>query len=718
MRFTPFSFRSPAKGISLYVVVFALAVFFVTGPGFCQTGSPGFGSTAQAAAKAREAGKTAEALQLYKKSVELKPDWAEGWWYLGTMQYDTDQFAAAIPAFGAVTKLAPQVSAAWNYLGLCEFETADYNSAKNDLEKGLAAGKAGEEDTGRVARYHLALLRNRSGEFEKSAELLGQEFAKGPFPNDAKFALGLATLHVGLLPREVDPSKDALVSDVGEAAALLAQGRVQDAIRAFDEAATKYPDTPFLNYGYGSVLTASSNEERALVRFREELKIFPHNVLAQIAISRIEIKKGKASASQELQAAEKLLASATSPEPQIAKLYARTTSRAISDVPVAASSANDVAFEELARAAAARQAEGKMPEAIANYEKALQIRPNWDNGLWSLAMLDYSQGRPAESVAALKSWTARNSNFGAAWAVMGLCEFALKDYNNSLIHLGRGEELGLSGTQEAVRTAHYHYAMLLTRAGQFQKASQVLANHALNVESDKELQFALGLASLRIAKLPGEVTDSLNSLVARTGEAVALLNESKYDLGIPKVKQLIADYPGTPMLHFICGKALSALSNYDAAAEQFEFEAKLSPKDPSPLVDLALTRLQQHRASDALAPAEHATQLAPDSAEAHYALGRVYLELKRFDPAATQLEFAARLAPSSPEVHFNLAKAYARQNQPEKAESERTVFARLNALAEQRRSGQGNQAYGATRGEDALSSTSPANGQTTPQNQD
>src|SRR5258705_13198803 len=177
MRFTPFSFRSPAKGISLYVVVFALAVFFVTGPGFCQTGSPGFGSTAQAATKAREAGKTAEALQLYKKSVELKPDWAEGWWYLGTMQYDTDQFAAAIPAFGAVTKLAPQVSAAWNYLGLCEFETADYNSAKNDLEKGLAAGEAGGEENGRGARAYLTLLRKSPAGVEKKPALLCPDIA-------------------------------------------------------------------------------------------------------------------------------------------------------------------------------------------------------------------------------------------------------------------------------------------------------------------------------------------------------------------------------------------------------------------------------------------------------------------------------------------------------------------------------------------------------------
>jgi hypothetical protein len=44
-------------------------------------------------------------------------------------------------------------------------------------------------------------------------------------------------------------------------------------------------------------------------------------------------------------------------------------------------------------------------------------------------------------------------------------------------------------------------------------------------------------------------------------------------------------------------------------------------------------------------------------------------------------------------VHFNLAKAYARANLPEKAEQERVIFARLNALAEQQRSQHGNQSY-------------------------
>ena len=93
--------------------------------------------------------------------------------------------------------------------------------------------------------------------------------------------------------------------------------------------------------------------------------------------------------------------------------------------------------------------------------------------------------------------------------------------------------------------------------------------------------------------------------------------------------------------------------------------------------------------------AKRAAELAPRNATAHYFLGRAYLETGNADNAIAELEIASDMTPRSPEVHFNLAKAYAKANQPAKAAGERAAFAELNALAEQQRSEQGNQSYGA-----------------------
>jgi inosine-uridine nucleoside N-ribohydrolase len=80
--------------------------------------------------------------------------------------------------------------------------------------------------------------------------------------------------------------------------------------------------------------------------------------------------------------------------------------------------------------------------------------------------------------------------------------------------------------------------------------------------------------------------------------------------------------------------------------------------------------------------------------------------LKPGAPRLTQeLLRAAQLSPGSSEVH--LVPVYARKNLPEKVATERAVFARLNALAEQQRSATGSQSYGAVRRPDGVPAAVP-----------
>ena len=157
---------------------------------------------------------------------------------------------------------------------------------------------------------------------------------------------------------------------------------------------------------------------------------------------------------------------------------------------------------------------------------------------------------------------------------------------------------------------------------------------------------------------------------------------------------MLKEYPATPFLHYAYATALASLSQYDEAAVQLHQELRISPASALPYVRLASLALRQHRPADALPSAQRAVQLAPDSAEAHYVLGRTYLELGPEEKAVHELEAASKITPGSPEVHFNLAKAYAKAKLPEKAGEERAIFARLNALAEQQRSLHKNQSYG------------------------
>jgi tetratricopeptide (TPR) repeat protein len=324
---------------------------------------------------------------------------------------------------------------------------------------------------------------------------------------------------------------------------------------------------------------------------------------------------------------------------------------------------------------------------------------------WRLAMQYYSSARYPDAIAALKTWVERNPNYGTAWAVIGLSEFELKDYNNAFIHLRRGQELGLGGSTESVRLARYRLGTLLNRNGQFDRTIELLGPEAGPGSSGSEIQFALGMALLRIASLPNQVAPAKHALVQTAGETAALLQDSKYDQAFPKFQSMLNDNPSTPFLHYAYATALASLSQYKEAEVEAREELRISPNSELPHVLLASLALRQHRAAEALPSAQRAVQLAPDSAEAHYVLGRTYLELGPQERAVQELETASKITPGSPEIHFNLAKAYAKAKLPEKAEQERAVFARLNALAEQQRSLSKNQSYGGSHSAADLSPT-------------
>ena len=95
---------------------------------------------ASRAAAAREAGNLKDALALYRKGVEARPDWDEGRWYVATLLYEMDRYADAREAFVDVLRRQPTHAGALGLKGLCEFELRRYDRALADL---LEAGNLG-----------------------------------------------------------------------------------------------------------------------------------------------------------------------------------------------------------------------------------------------------------------------------------------------------------------------------------------------------------------------------------------------------------------------------------------------------------------------------------------------------------------------------------------------------------------------------------------------
>jgi len=282
---------------------FALAVFLVlvaidmaAGQQGSSEGNPAdtFEQVSAQAASARESGRVDDAIRYYQSALKLQPDWAEGWWYVGTLNYDADHYAEAIPALQRLVELSPQMGPALAFLGLSEFETKDYKNSLVHLRQAQQQGYGDDAEIAEVATYHLALLFNWNGEFEKSVEVLGSAIELGHPPDDIKVVLGMALLRIPLLANEVDPGKDALIHAAGEAAVLLDGGNSAAAADALRQLLVEYPKTPYLHYAYASALAGTGKYEEAVPELAEETKLSPRSALPYIQLASLDLQLHRA----------------------------------------------------------------------------------------------------------------------------------------------------------------------------------------------------------------------------------------------------------------------------------------------------------------------------------------------------------------------------------------------------------------------------------------
>ena len=110
----------------------------------------------------------------------MKPDWAEGWWNLGTLEYDRNAFAPARDAFAHLLKLDSSAAPAWALRGLCEFELKEYKPSLDDMQRGLRMGlDKAPPSLSKVTRYHAALLLTRSAQFQNALQFFAQLAVQG-----------------------------------------------------------------------------------------------------------------------------------------------------------------------------------------------------------------------------------------------------------------------------------------------------------------------------------------------------------------------------------------------------------------------------------------------------------------------------------------------------------------------------------------------------------
>jgi len=233
-----------------------------------------------------------DAVALYQRALAQRPAWTEGWWSLGTLEYDRDHYAKAAQAFERLIALDPRNGTAHAMLGLCQFELGRDEAALKNLMAAEDLRILKDEQLRRVAVYHLGLLQLRTRRFNTAKETLWQLAKDGIRTNELNKALGEAALLIR--PQEA-PTEDSegyqVVNRVGEAEACLAAKDFERGKQVYSSLTEQYPDYPNLHLAFGRFLLEIHETDEAVLEFQRELKRDRNNVnsLLEIAAVRYQV---------------------------------------------------------------------------------------------------------------------------------------------------------------------------------------------------------------------------------------------------------------------------------------------------------------------------------------------------------------------------------------------------------------------------------------------
>jgi tetratricopeptide (TPR) repeat protein len=333
-------------------------------------------------------------------------------------------------------------------------------------------------------------------------------------------------------------------------------------------------------------------------------------------------------------------------------------------------------FADVSRRAASAREGNRLPDAIRLYRQGVKLRPRWDEGWWYLATLLYETDRHADAREAFRNFLALKPDAGPAWALRGLCDFRVADYEGAFAHIEKGLQLGIGGNADLLRVARYHQALLLVRAGQFELATQPLTLLARNEAESTGLTDAIGLMLLRMPLLPADVPEAKRDLVRRAGRAGYLHLARRGEEAGQAFADLVAAFPTEPWVHYAYGVSLLA-SDVPKGLAELRRETELQPGAVYAHLEIAFELLRQGDNEGAKAAGEQAVALAPGLFAAHNALGRALVELGEMERGTSELEAAVRLAPDSPEMHYSLVRAYTKAGRADDAARERATFTEL-----------------------------------------
>jgi predicted Zn-dependent protease len=261
----------------------------------CQTiAADTFTSLAARAEAARDANRLDEASSLYRRALALRPSWKDGWWSLGTIYYDRDEYGEAAAAFQHLLGVDPKNGTAYAMLGLCEFELGQDAAALRNIQIGLKLGLLEDEALRKVVLYHEGILLLRQNRFGSAQDALSLLASYGVKEDQLATALGMAVLAISPQNMPAGEKERGIVLRAGQAETLGAQKDFDQGGKIYARLVAESPEFPNLHYAYGRYLLLAHQPDAAVAEFQQEIKNNPGHTRSYLYIAAIRYRMDSA----------------------------------------------------------------------------------------------------------------------------------------------------------------------------------------------------------------------------------------------------------------------------------------------------------------------------------------------------------------------------------------------------------------------------------------
>ena len=236
-----------------------------------------------------------QAVECYRRAIEIKPRYAEAWGSLGVALFDKGAKEQAVECYHRALEIDPHYAEGWGNLGAALFDKGDKEQAIADYRKAL------EIDPRYVkADYNWGNALATEGQFDEAIAHFRKALAAKPDYANALYGLGAALCAKEQWDEGIAQYRKALETkpDFGEARyslgkALLRKGDFDQAMDCFQKAGATSPDplTRWLNLG--SELLQKGDLDEAIVCYRQAIKIAPRSADASANLGVAFFERGE-----------------------------------------------------------------------------------------------------------------------------------------------------------------------------------------------------------------------------------------------------------------------------------------------------------------------------------------------------------------------------------------------------------------------------------------